>query len=145
MVPSSSDFTVVLNSVLCDWLALRWPIYLVYLIGITIAAFRWHRHPRVSRLCALGLGILFFNEFFFLLLGALLAHDSREKSLAFDSGSFVMKFFGVIESIIAAMAYGMLLGAIFIGRSRVAPFDYISETRPVGEAPNTMFREGNPS
>ncbi len=34
------------------------PMFLVYATGIGIAAVRWQRHPRVSRLCLAGFGCM---------------------------------------------------------------------------------------
>lgn len=98
---------------------------LITLIGCMVFAFmRWKRHPKVSLIVVVSLGLLFLHAFVFLLVYDLVP------PLFIKPGSFenmetvrrtVFLVLGLISNSVAAVAFALLLAAVFMQRKPDAP------------------------
>lgn len=105
------------------------PLLLVYLVGIVWAAVSWSRHPMVSLLAGLGMGLLAFTalvwEFFRQLATDL--YYSRATS-SFDDPDVVFNAFCFLRALVNAGLWLLVLFAIFIGRKQ--PERWAPDVRP---------------
>lgn len=140
------DTIVVLYSVGCEYFTVRWPLYLVYLGSIVVAICRWRHHPRVSRLCLLGVAVLWVNEIAFLVLGAVFAGLIRSASGWLQSNTgLLLTLFGILEMVVAAVGFSLVIAAVFVGRTAIAPEPVPRLHASGGEPLNVSFREEKPS
>ncbi|MCM3872179.1 MAG: hypothetical protein ND895_15965 [Pyrinomonadaceae bacterium] len=65
-------------------LARRLPIILLALVGIVLAIARWKRHPRVSLLTAIGMGVFLSQSLFFMFVYYFLPR-LRDSGWTYDS------------------------------------------------------------
>jgi hypothetical protein len=90
------------------------PVFLVWLVGLVLALVRWKRHPKVSLLTCIAF-VMFFAEipFFFYLY----FYIDWMMLVPSTSLEFVSTVINIIESLISATAWGLLLVAVFGWRS----------------------------
>jgi hypothetical protein len=98
---------------------------LLALIGcIVFALMRWKRHPKVSLLLAAGLGLLVVHAFVFILVYDLVPRliIKPENYLNMDSmRRIVYLVLGLIANSAIAIAFALLLAAVFTQRNEPAP------------------------
>lgn len=95
------------------------PSLLTLLICLVIVLVRRTRHPKVTLIAALGLVLLILHSLVFAVADVWLAPSFAEGGSA-DVDNFYA-IFGLVASVSLAIAFGVLLVAIFIDRNRVVP------------------------
>jgi len=101
-------------------LVIQSPVLLVWLVGIVVALIRWPKSPMVS-----GLALLAFGLHLIIRVGALIAWAFIPR-LVFDSDSLaehsevIFPAMGVVFNSLHAVAWVILLFALFVGRSAPA-------------------------
>lgn len=92
------------------------PILLVCFVGIVLAIVRWQCHPRVSLLTLIGIGLFLLDLSLniFLNVGMPLWFARRDVSVT-QIGTF-LAVKSILASLLVALAWGLLLAAIFSGR-----------------------------
>ncbi len=100
---------LIINSLL-----MQVPVFLVWLVGLVLALVRWKRHPKVSLLTCIAF-VMFFAEIpFFFYLNFYL---DWKMLVPISSLELVSTVINIIESLISAAAWGLLLAAVFGWRS----------------------------
>ena len=98
---------ILLKSFLLDQI----PVFVVWLAGIVLALVRWKRHPKVSLLTIIAF-VIFFAEMLFVFYLDVWKLQTLSANL-----EFVSTVINIIESLMTAAAWGLLLVAIFGWRS----------------------------
>ncbi len=96
---------------LLSYLLYQIPVFVVWLAGVVLALVRWKRHPKVSLLTIIAF-VLFFAEIlspFYLNVWTLQGLSANME--------LVSTAINIIEPLITAAAWGLLLAAIFGWRS----------------------------
>jgi MFS family permease len=88
------------------------PVYIVWLVGIAIAAVRYKRHPRVSLLAIIGLGGSLLLSIANALLTVILPQQ-----FAINEVASAFAILGVCSGLIYMVLWGLILAAIFGWRS----------------------------
>jgi hypothetical protein len=96
------------------------PVLLVWLVGVILAFIYWGRHPKVSLLFVTGAMILFVRLVVGTWAGTSLPLILRQGGMAVTRISLVQLGTQVLLSLIGAVAWGLLLGAVFGWRKRSA-------------------------
>jgi MFS family permease len=104
------------------------PLLLAYLVGMVLALAFWRRCPRPSRLTLLGLGLRLVTALVGTFLALYLLQAGKDLSTT-----------QLIENVIAAAAFGLLLAAVFIGRKPALQAD---ESRPVQDGKSDPSSDG---
>lgn len=89
------------------------------LICLVIVLVRWKKHPKVSLIAALGLILIILHPLLFAAADVWLARFLTESGYT-DTDTFYAAF-GLGSSVALALAFGVLLIAIFVDRKPVAP------------------------
>ena len=98
-------------------LAPQIPLYLIYLVGIIVALVYLKRHPRVSFLTIISIGISLLAGIIVTVVQVLLpSYLIRQGSSAQSLGYYFFGL-GIISNLIHVVTFGLLLIAIFTGRS----------------------------
>ncbi|HEX8227863.1 MAG TPA: hypothetical protein VF826_00970 [Chloroflexia bacterium] len=100
-------------------LATQLPALAVMIGGIIFAVLNWEKHPRVSRLTAIALGLLIALNVVGTILAFWLPLAVYRGSNSSTTLGLTFAIIGVVESFIAAGAWVLLLMAVFKGRSEV--------------------------
>jgi len=114
-----------MNSLSQDLLAIarnigpQLPSLLTLLICLVILLVRRKRYPKVTLIAALGLVLLILHSLVFAVADVWLLRSFVEAE-SVDLDHFYA-IFGLVASVCLAIAFGVLLVAIFIDRDRVAP------------------------
>jgi hypothetical protein len=98
-------------------------LLLVWLGGIILAIAYWPRYPRVALLVVIALALLCLSSIVGGTVGTLLPRVmlSRGTARGLSAAFFLL---GITRGIIDAVAQGLLVAAIFVGRGRLdAPRD----------------------
>jgi hypothetical protein len=95
------------------------PILLVWLAGFILAAVHWRRHPRVSLLTVIALAIFLVETLVNTYLNLWLPLMLSERGVAAVQIGQLFAAKGILTSIIGAVAWGLLIAAIFSGRPAV--------------------------
>ena len=104
--------TVALGS-----LAAQLPVLLVWVAGAALALAHWRRHPRVSLLTLVGLGILMTNALVGTFLSVWLPMTARQEwGMSIQRMGYVLATVGFARSLIGAAGWSLVLAAIFTGR-----------------------------
>jgi hypothetical protein len=141
MSATDSDFTVYLLR-----LASSAPVYIVWLIGIVLALMRWRKHPQVSLMIVLALGMMLVTSIIFQYLYIWLPRRLLDGDLSSMSITRVYTVLGVIHSSVSAVGFGLLLVALFRWRHPPLVFEK-PDLRSSGadlrnDRSSTAFREG---
>jgi hypothetical protein len=101
-------------------LARSLPFVAVCGVGLMLAIVRWQRHPRVSLLATCGFAILgavsLVSSFFYALVPSLLSEGLGGES---DVGT-AMAVYSVIATLINAVAWSLVVWALFVDRKPVS-------------------------
>jgi hypothetical protein len=95
------------------------PWILVCAIGIVVSVRRWSRHPRVSLLTSVGLGLLMLRSTVLVALTASLPRYLLEQGWNIDQIGLVTGVVAFLANTLGAIALGLLVCAVFIGREKV--------------------------
>ena len=93
--------------------AVRAPLYLVWLVAIILAILRWSRHPRVSLATVLGVVALWGVSLCVSFLDLWLPYSLRAKGMSMVQVSRVYAAIAIVNSILQAGCWAVLLFAIF--------------------------------
>jgi len=99
----------------------RLPVYLVWLAGIIAALVFWRRHPRVSLLAISGFLIMLLTSVVGGSITAVLPQWLVDRGVAVRQIGPILFTKAIIESILHAVAMGLLVGAIFGWRTSDRP------------------------
>jgi hypothetical protein len=112
-----------------NWALLDSPLVFVYLAGVVWALLTWPRHPAVSLLAALGLGLLAFTAvvwpFLYTIVPSLYYGNSPTSSLddptwSDEPGAFgIFKLLSLLHSMVDAAAMLLVILALFLWRRPV--------------------------
>jgi hypothetical protein len=100
---------------------------LLTMLGCMVFAFlRWKRHPKVSLMVVLGLGLLFLHVIVFLFVYDLIPPlfirpENYLTNAAVRRNVFLV--LGLISNTVAAVAYAVLLAGVFMQRTRAPQFE----------------------
>ncbi len=94
-------------------LLIQLPLLLVWLVGIILALFFWRQHPRVSLLALIAISLLFVEDIASTFLNMWLPLTLRNGGLGIGRLNLLLPIIGVGESVVRAIAWGLLLAAIF--------------------------------
>jgi hypothetical protein len=100
-----------------DSLVVMSPLFVVDLVGVILALVWWRRHPRVSLLTLLAIGLLASAAVGGSFLFAWLPYHLEQRGWSFGQTSALYPVMALIRSALGAVAYALLLSAIFAGRS----------------------------
>jgi hypothetical protein len=98
-------------------LVLMSPVLVVDLVGVSLALVWWRRHPRVSLLTLLAIGLLVSVAVGGSFVFAWLPDHLQQRGWKFEEIIVLYPVMALIRNALGAMAYALLLGAIFAGRS----------------------------
>lgn len=93
-------------------LALRSPLFVVWLVGIVLALVWWKRHPRVSAFVVASMLILAAQSFFGAWLTFLPVTLTRAGRTHVEVGA-IMTAYGIANTAVSAVGWALLLPAIF--------------------------------
>ena len=105
---------VMLSSYLINQL----PVILVWIVGVILALFHWKRYPRVSLMALAAIVIFFLNSAAGAFLSLYLPLTLRERGWSTSQMSLVYTANAIVQSLIAAVAWGLVLAAIFGERNK---------------------------
>jgi hypothetical protein len=108
----------------------RLPAILIYLIGMLLALIWWRRHPRVSVLALLGLGVLLLTSLGGALWSSYLPIYHRGNGRSPESIGALVSTIAMVQSVFSALGLGLLVACVFLDRP--PPADW-TEPAPGGE------------
>jgi hypothetical protein len=96
------------------------PILLVWFAGFILALVYWRRHPRASLFTIIALVIFLVETLVDTYLNLWLPFQLSERNIAAGQIGQIYMVKGIVTSIIGAVAWGLIVAAIFSGRRAVA-------------------------
>ena len=103
---------------LAGYLIQQLPVILVWIVGVILALFYRKRHPKISLMALAAILIFFVNSAVGAFLSLYLPLTLRWRGLNPGQTSLVYTTIAAIQSLIGAGAWGLIIAAIFSGRSR---------------------------
>jgi hypothetical protein len=99
------------------------PVYLVLLVGIVLAATTWRKHPRVSMLALVGIGLIFLTALVSTFLGSSFPLYLHTRGLPARFMGIVLLVVNLALSLLRAFGWVLVLWALFGWRreNRVNP------------------------
>jgi hypothetical protein len=103
-------------------LLIQAPVLVAYVIGLFLALKFWSRYPLASRLAFFATGILLLVTVALTLVPSYVMY-TPDLGWSMAQRSLVMAAIAIVGSVIRALAFALLLGAVFVdrNRSRVGP------------------------
>lgn len=98
-------------------LMVQLPIWTALIVGLVIALVTWRRHPRVSLLSSIALTIFLLQTLLGALINVALPQIIASSGLGTSQLSGFLTIYGTGQSLISAVAWGLLLWAMFGARS----------------------------
>jgi hypothetical protein len=92
------------------------PYFAVLVVGIVLAFSRWDRHPQVSLFALIGLGILLVQGLVGGFLNVWLPMRITSGGMSVANMGWLMSARNLLSALLAAVAHGFLVAAIFRGR-----------------------------
>jgi hypothetical protein len=89
------------------------PVYLVWLVGIVLAIVHWRRYPQPSLLTLIALVILFLRGLISTFLNTWLPLALHSQGWSVQGTSTFLLAHHIVSTLVAAVAYGLLLAAVF--------------------------------
>jgi len=108
-----------MGSTLVSQLAPQAPMLIAYLVAIVLAIMFWQRCPTPSLLTLIAAGLLLGTSVAQTFLFAYLMHAQDGMALGNASRGSIFGLVGFASGIVRALAFGLLLFAVFSGRKRV--------------------------
>ena len=93
------------------------PMLLAWLVGVVLSLFNWRRQPRISLLTLSAIALLFVELIVSTYLNLWLPITLSNKGWNMGQLSLLLPVIGAGESLVRAVAWGLLLAAIFGWRS----------------------------
>jgi hypothetical protein len=97
------------------------PVLLAYLLGIILALVMWRRYPRPALLTLMGVSLLLLVSVVTPFLSMSLTFRRAGDGGGHERIGFLLSAISLGSSLLRAAGVGLLLAAVFIGRSRPAP------------------------
>jgi hypothetical protein len=94
------------------------PYVIVWLIGLVLSLVYWQRHPKVSRLTFIALAGFLITSFIFTFLRVWLPVTFQERGLSASKLGAAYTIINIVNSLVSAGLWGVLLAAIFGKSSR---------------------------
>jgi hypothetical protein len=111
-------------------LATYTPVIIVWVIGIALALSRWRRHPRVSQLALIAIAISIVNLVVNRFLVSWLPMAMRDSGWTTTQIGSIFAAIGIITSLIGAVAWALVLCAIFGWRNGRQKQDFYPPAPP---------------
>lgn len=108
-------------------LLVRSPVYLLCLAGLALALVRWPRHPKVSVLVCLGLGLLLLFSLALPVIYGVLPKVLGDQGRSVEEQMAVYSILGFVSSFVNAVALSLLVAAVFIDRRRPKGDEWFNE------------------
>lgn len=89
------------------------PVALVWLVGVAFALLFWQRHPRVSLLTVVAIALLFLDTLADTILNVAVPLSFYSQGMSATQIGLFFAAKNAITSIVAAIAWGLLIAAIF--------------------------------
>jgi hypothetical protein len=111
------------------------PMYIAWLVGGVLALVRWHRHPKVSAVMAVATVLFVFQSLAGLATFWLIRNQA---SFGWGAGQLVYALgaMNIARSVVAALAYALLLVAVYGWRKAMVPEGALYEPPPEDEPPD---------
>ncbi len=94
------------------------PVLIVWLVGGVLALVHWRRHPRVSLLALIALGVFFIQMLVGTYLSIWLPMTLVRQGMSAAQMGLIMMARGVVQSLVSAVAWALLIAAVFGWRSK---------------------------
>jgi hypothetical protein len=94
-------------------LLIQFPLLLVWLVGIILSLFFWRQYPRASLFTLIAIALLFIEQIITTFLSMWLPLTLSNAGWGSGRLGMLLSMIGAGGSIIQAIAWGLLLGAIF--------------------------------
>jgi hypothetical protein len=89
------------------------PLLLVWIAGIVIAIFFWRKHPVVSMLVVIAMGTLLIERFVRIYMSYWIPYQVNHYRLSAPQSTFLGRSVNLIEALINAGAWSIVLIALF--------------------------------
>jgi hypothetical protein len=89
------------------------PVYLVLLVGMLLAGINWRKHPRVSLLAMVGIGLILISALVASFLGSSLPLFLHTRGLPARFMGTVLLVVNLARSLITATGWVLILWALF--------------------------------
>lgn len=99
-------------------LAARLPMYVVWIVAIALAVSRWERHRTVSLLVLISVVVELVLSVVGILVAMALPTWMLREGMASSQVGTAMSVVGLVQSLISAVCWGLVIGAVFIDRRR---------------------------
>jgi len=106
--------TVILSTYLFNQL----PVILVWIVGVILALFYRKRYPRISLMALAAIVIVFVNSAAGAFLNLYFPLTLHARGWSANQISLVSTGSAIVQSVIAAVAWGLVLAAIFGERNK---------------------------
>jgi hypothetical protein len=93
------------------------PVLLAWLVGIILAIVYWRKHPRVSLLTLIAIVALLAKSLIGSAVAMWLPITLREQGWVASQIGVILVVIGIVQSLVSAVLWGLLLAAIFGWRS----------------------------
>lgn len=97
------------------------PLIAVYVVGLIIAIARWRQHPRVSQLATVALVMLLVERLIGVLMTTMLPLLISRNGMSISDVTGLYAVYGVLSALFTAVAFGILLWALFGWRRQGTP------------------------
>lgn len=104
-------------AILISYLILT-PIFVIWIRGFILAKNSWHKHPRLSRMTTTALAIFLLESLVNTYINFWLPYFFSENGLKTSQIAQIYAIKQIITTIIIAVAWGILISAIFGGRQK---------------------------
>ncbi len=94
------------------------PLLVVWGVGCALAIRNWDTHPKAARLTLVALGIIIIQSLIGVALNTWLPAYLLSRGMSAARMGIVLSIRGGVGTIIAAIAWGLLIAAIFTGRAQ---------------------------
>lgn len=109
------ESTAAIGRIMTD-LMLSLPSLIATIVCLIIIVLRWKRHPKVSLMASVGLGLLLLHNIVFTVIYATVPRAFIRSSYTADDIQNVFLVLGLIFNVARVIAFTPLLAAIFIKR-----------------------------
>ena len=104
--------------ILPTYLMTQLPVILVWIVGVILALFYRKRYPKISLMALAAIVIVFVNSAAGAILNLYLALTLQARGWSANQTSLVSTAGVIVQSLIAAVAWGLVLAAIFGERNK---------------------------
>lgn len=95
------------------------PMFLAYLIAMIVAVTFWQRCPRQSLFTIIAAALFLVVSVAQTVLTSYLIHTRNDLPAGGEQLGTILTVIGLIGGVLRALGFGLLLAAVFTGRSRV--------------------------